>query len=143
MAPDIQAQLMHTIMKTFMYTSKQAKNIFQELMMCVKKRDLITIFRMGEESSQDIDLSILIALLRSSCASSIDQLKLALTWNRVDIARNYILSGAHQWPEQALEEILVTALKTDKVEFCRLLLENGIYMQKLLTIHRLEELYNT
>lgn len=38
---------------------------------------------------------------------------------------------------------MLTALKADKVEFCRLLLENGIYMQKLLTIHRLEELYNT
>jgi hypothetical protein len=37
----------------------------------------------------------------------------------------------------------MTALTTDKVEFCRLLLENGIYMQKFLTIHRLEELYNT
>jgi hypothetical protein len=58
----------------------------------------ITIFRLGEESSQDIDLAILIALLRSSCVSSIDQLKLALTWNRVDIARNYILSSVHQWP---------------------------------------------
>jgi len=53
---------------------------------------------MGVESSQDIDLSILIALLRSTCVSSIDQLKLALTWNRVDIARNYILSSVHQWP---------------------------------------------
>ncbi len=37
----------------------------------------------------------------------------------------------------------MTALTTDKVEFCRLLLENGIYMQKFLTIHRLEKLYNT
>ncbi|CAF5106620.1 unnamed protein product, partial [Rotaria sp. Silwood1] len=63
--------------------------------------------------------------------------------NRVDIARNYILSGVQQWPEQALEDIMMTALITDKVEFCRLLLENGIYMQKFLTIHRLEELYNT
>ena len=38
---------------------------------------------------------------------------------------------------------MMSALTTDKVEFCRLLLENGIYMQKFLTIHRLEELYNT
>ncbi len=37
----------------------------------------------------------------------------------------------------------MSALTTDKVEFCRLLLENGIYMQKFLTTHRLEELYNT
>jgi len=42
-----------------------------------------------------------------------------------------------------LEDIMMTALTTDKVEFCRLLLENGIYMQKFLTIQRLEELYNT
>ncbi|CAF1143570.1 unnamed protein product [Adineta ricciae] len=143
MPADIREQLIHTIMKTFTYTKKQAHSLFKELMACVKRRDLITIFRMGEESSQDIDLAILIALLRSTCASSIDQLKLALTWNRVDIARNYILSSAHQWPEDALEEIMMAALTTDKVDFCRLLLENGISMQKFLTIHRLEELYNT
>lgn len=53
---------------------------------------------MGEESSQDIDLAILTTLLRSTCVSSVDQLKLALTWNRLDIVRNYILSNAHQWP---------------------------------------------
>jgi hypothetical protein len=120
MPSEIQEQLIHTIIKTFNYTRKQANDLFKELMMCVKKRELvniytfffsnkiigffvsiflkITIFRLGEESSQDIDLAILIALLRSSCVSSIDQLKLALTWNRVDIARNYILSSVHQWP---------------------------------------------
>ena len=38
---------------------------------------------------------------------------------------------------------MMSALTSDKVEFCRLLLENGIYMQKFLTIQRLEELYNT
>ena len=53
---------------------------------------------MGEESSQDIDLAILTTLLRSTCASSVDQLKLALTWNRLDIVRNYILSNTHHWP---------------------------------------------
>jgi hypothetical protein len=36
---------------------------------------------------------------------------------------------------------MMNALTSDKVEFCRLLLENGIYMQKFLTIHRLDELY--
>ena len=38
---------------------------------------------------------------------------------------------------------MMAALTTDKVDFCRLLLESGISMQKFLTIHRLEELYNT
>ena len=35
------------------------------------------------------------------------------------------------------------ALVNDRVEFVRLLLENGVSMQKWLTIARLEELYNT
>ena len=42
----------------------------------------------------DIDLAILSALLRSTCVSSIDQLKLALLWNRVDIVRRSRRSSA-------------------------------------------------
>ena len=41
MAPEIQEQLIHTIMRTFSYTKKQANNLFRELLMCVKKRDLV------------------------------------------------------------------------------------------------------
>lgn len=40
-AADIREQLIHTIMKTFNYTKSQANNLFKELMMCVKKRDLV------------------------------------------------------------------------------------------------------
>ena len=38
---------------------------------------------------------------------------------------------------------MMDALVNDRVEFVRLLLENGVSMQKWLTIARLEELYNT
>jgi hypothetical protein len=41
MSPEIQEQLIQTIMKTFAYTRKQANNLFKELMMCVKNRDLV------------------------------------------------------------------------------------------------------
>jgi hypothetical protein len=44
MPREIQEQLIHTIMKTFNYTKKQANDLFKELMMCVKKRDLVNIF---------------------------------------------------------------------------------------------------
>ncbi|CAF0737337.1 unnamed protein product [Didymodactylos carnosus] len=138
---EIQEQLIQTIIKTFGYTREQAQNLFLELMLCVKRKDLITVFRMGEES-QDIDLAILTALLRSQGSSHFDQLTLALHWNRVDIARSYFHHG-HQWVENELYQIMMSALVTDKVEFVQLLLENGIYMQKFLTISRLEELYNT
>jgi len=37
---------------------------------------------------------------------------------------------------------MMDALVNDRVEFVKLLLENGVNMQKWLTIDRLEELYN-
>ncbi len=38
---------------------------------------------------------------------------------------------------------MMEALIYDRVEFVKLLLENGVSMEKFLTIERLEELYNT
>jgi len=38
---------------------------------------------------------------------------------------------------------MMDALVSDRVEFVKLLLENGVNMQKWLTIDRLEELYNS
>lgn len=38
---------------------------------------------------------------------------------------------------------MMEALIHDRVDFVRLLLENGVSMQKFLTIGRLEDLYNT
>ena len=35
------------------------------------------------------------------------------------------------------------ALENDRVDFVRLLLENGVNMNKFLTINRLEKLYNS
>ena len=45
--------------------------------------------------------------------------------------------------EGALDQAMMDALVNDRVEFVKLLLENGVNMQKWLTIERLEELYNT
>jgi hypothetical protein len=42
----------------------------------------------------------------------------------------------------ALEEIMMQALKFDRVDFVELLLENEFSMWKFLSIPRLEELYN-
>jgi len=45
--------------------------------------------------------------------------------------------------EGALDQAMMEALVSDRVEFVKLLLENGVDMQKWLTIDRLEDLYNT
>lgn len=43
----------------------------------------------------------------------------------------------------ALEEAMMQALEHDRLDFVKLLLENGVSMRKFLTIPRLEELYNS
>ncbi|XP_060573986.1 transient receptor potential cation channel subfamily M member 3-like [Ruditapes philippinarum] len=142
MPESLRDQLILTIQKTFQYTQEQAEKLFIELMLCVKKRELITVFRMGE-GAQDIDLAILTALLKGTNASAPDQLSLALTWDRVDIARSHIFVYGQEWPEGSLEQAMMDALINDRVDFVKLLLENGVHMQSFLTIPRLEELYNT
>ncbi|CAF94442.1 unnamed protein product, partial [Tetraodon nigroviridis] len=103
----------------------------------------ITVFRMGSEGHQDIDLAILTALLKGANASAPDQLSLALAWNRVDIARSQIFIYGQQWPVGSLEQAMLDALVLDRVDFVKLLIENGVSMHRFLTLSRLEELYNT
>ncbi|CAM9146655.1 unnamed protein product, partial [Lampetra planeri] len=87
---DVRDQLLVTIQKTFNYTKSQSQQILLMVMECMKRRELITVFRMGSEGQTDIEMAILTALLKGTNASAADQLSLALAWNRVDIARNHI-----------------------------------------------------
>ena len=106
----------------------------------------ITIFRISEHSEQnssDLDQIILTALFKARYHLPSEQLGLALIWNRVDIARSDIFIDGQEWPKGALEEAMMQALEHDRLDFVKLLLENGVSMCKFLTIPRLEELYNT
>ncbi|XP_044213224.1 transient receptor potential cation channel subfamily M member 1-like isoform X1 [Thunnus albacares] len=203
----VKDQLLVTIQKTFNYSRSQALQIFLMVMECMKKRALITVFRMGSEGQQDIEMSILTALLKGTNASASDQLSLALAWNRVDIARSQIFVYGLHWPPvsslttdrprspaaaqrsaagggggggggggkgkargkkgkggktkpeppeetdprklellnwvNSLEQAMMDALVLDRVDFVKLLIENGVNIHHFLTIPRLEELYNT
>uniref|UniRef100_A0A3P8TMF2 Transient receptor potential cation channel, subfamily M, member 1b n=2 Tax=Amphiprion percula TaxID=161767 RepID=A0A3P8TMF2_AMPPE len=199
---DVRDQLLVTIQKTFNYSKSQSQQILLMVMECMKKRELITVFRMGSEGQQDIEMAILTALLKGTNASAADQLSLALAWNRVDIARNHIFVYGHNLPPagaiantttslattqektkspasaprnktrakkgkgkgkakpeppeetdprklelirwvNSLEQAMMDALVLDRVDFVKLLLENGVNIHHFLTIPRLEELYNT
>ncbi|XP_066523255.1 transient receptor potential cation channel subfamily M member 1-like [Hoplias malabaricus] len=200
---DARDQLLVTIQKTFNYNKGQSQQIFLMIMECMKKRELITVFRMGAEGQQDIEMAILTALLKGTNASAPDQLSLALAWNRVDIARNQIFVYGHNLPPpsavasattttavsvkekskaaagpqgksksrakkgrggkakaevpeetdprklellnwvNSLEQAMMDALVLDRVDFVKLLIENGVNIHHFLTIPRLEELYNT
>ncbi|KAG8505318.1 Transient receptor potential cation channel subfamily M member 7, partial [Galemys pyrenaicus] len=137
--PDI----ISTIKKTFNFGQSEAVHLFQTLMECMKKKELITVFHIGSDEQQEIDVAILTALLKGTNASAFDQLILTLAWDRVDIAKNHVFVYGQQWLVGSLEQAMLDALVMDRVAFVKLLIENGVSMHKFLTIPRLEELYNT
>ncbi|RXM93755.1 Transient receptor potential cation channel subfamily M member 7 [Acipenser ruthenus] len=142
--PDgVESEIISTIKRTFNFSQSEAIHLFQTLMECMKNKELITVFHIGSEEPQDIDVAILRALLKGTNASAFDQLVLTLAWDRVDIAKNHVFVYGQQWLVGSLEQAMLDALIMDRVEFVKLLIENGVSMHKFLTISRLEELYNT
>lgn len=138
--------LLSTIQKTFEVDISKAECLYNELLQCTKNKNLITVFRIQERPEgkiQELDQTILTALFKSQHLSPPEQLSLALTWNRVDIAQSEIFVYGQEWPHGALDEAMMQALEHDRIDFVKLLLENGVSMKKFLTIPRLEELYNT
>lgn len=137
--------LINMIRKTFEVGPEQADRLYNELLQCTKYKNLITVFRIGPEAKkvQELDQTIITALFKSQQLSPSEQLSLALTWNRVDIAQSEIFVYGQEWGHGDLDEAMMQALEHDRIDFVKLLLENGVSMKKFLTIPRLEELYNT
>ncbi|MPC35779.1 Transient receptor potential cation channel trpm [Portunus trituberculatus] len=130
-----------TLGRVFELRPVQAEKLYTEVLQCMRKRDLITVFRLKEGS--ELDQSILSALLHAQRLNPPEQLSLALTWNRVDIARSHVFCEDVEWSKGSLEQAMMDALVNDRIEFVKLLLEQGVIMNKFLTIQRLEELYNS
>ncbi|XP_078407809.1 transient receptor potential cation channel subfamily M member 2 isoform X2 [Cetorhinus maximus] len=72
----------------------------------VRMRELLTVFRAEKSRNDELDVAILQALLKASSLrgqqgqENLDhQLKLAVAWNRVDIAKSNIFTDDKQWKE--------------------------------------------
>ncbi|XP_018422030.1 PREDICTED: transient receptor potential cation channel subfamily M member 6 [Nanorana parkeri] len=142
-SPHLKDEILQMIQKTFNLGHRQANHVLCILLECMEYRDSITIYDVESEEQQDIDVAILTALLKGTNMSAPDQLSLALTWNRVDIAKKHILVYGQHWKVGSLEQAMQDALVMDRVDFVKLLIEYGVNMHRFLTISRLEELYNT
>ncbi|KAJ3593705.1 hypothetical protein NHX12_006039 [Muraenolepis orangiensis] len=100
-----------------------------------------------EQGSSELDTVILKALVKACKSQSqeaqdfLDELKLAVAWNRVDIAKSDIFNGDVEWQAQDLEEVMMDALVNDKPDFVRLFVDNGVNLGDFLTYGRLQELY--
>lgn len=58
---------------------------------------LLSVFRLDSTDSTDIDVAILKALLKAKQSNYKAQLSLALTWDRIDIARDHIFTEDKIW----------------------------------------------
>ncbi|XP_033120583.1 transient receptor potential cation channel subfamily M member 1-like isoform X2 [Anneissia japonica] len=141
MDSNIANQMIDTLVHTFHLSTEGAHNLLKELIECVKNKELVTVFCLSDEE-EELDLAILTALLKAQQHAFTDQLSLAMAWDRVDIAKTQVFVYGREWPEAALEQAMQDALMADRVEFVRLLKDNGVNMHKFLTVRRLEDLYN-
>ena len=80
--------------------------------------------------------------LRNHRASALEQLRLTLSWNRPDIAQTCLLTKRLVLTQAQLNVCMFEALVDSRVEYIKLLIENGVSMKNFLTFNRLQALYN-
>jgi hypothetical protein len=104
---------------------------------------LLNIFEIDKNDKQyDLDVSILRAFLKANKRNYAEQLGLALNWNRVDIARNFIFKEDISWQKEQLDSVVYKSILDGNCEFIRLFYEHGFAMKQFLTHRRLLKLYN-
>ncbi|NXK33196.1 TRPM5 protein, partial [Piprites chloris] len=113
----------------------------------ISHQHLLTLHNFEQEDSEEIGTVILKALVKACKSQSqeaqeyLDELKLAVAWNRVDIAKSEIFNGDVEWKSCDLEEVMMDALVNDKPEFVKLFIDNGANIYEFLTYSRLQRLY--
>ncbi|XP_078514898.1 transient receptor potential cation channel subfamily M member 2-like [Lissotriton helveticus] len=110
---------------------------------------LLTIFREDKDGAQDMDVAMLRALMKAS--QSMDhmgnenwayQLKLAVLWNHLDIAKSDIFNSEWNWKPEDLYPALTVALIENRPNFVQLFLDQGVRLQDYVTEKTLIQLYN-
>ncbi|XP_059896927.1 transient receptor potential cation channel subfamily M member 2 [Gadus macrocephalus] len=137
--------LIHQLMSKFFgseYNTFSALKIIEwtkKIQDIIRMSHLLTVFRISEEQHGELDVAILLALLKVSRNQETvardswqRQLELAVAWNRVDIAENEIFTEESQWKSRDLEQAMFSSLTGLKPEFVRLLLENGVSLGRVL-----------
>uniref|UniRef100_A0A5S6Q8S9 LSDAT_euk domain-containing protein n=1 Tax=Trichuris muris TaxID=70415 RepID=A0A5S6Q8S9_TRIMR len=139
----VKLQIVERLHGILRLSEKQSTEILPLLLYTASMKQMINIFLMFDQYECDFDTVILLAVLRICEENVREQLLLAMTWNRVDMAANYIFTKKQKWSDDLLEKAMLAALKEDNVNFVKLFLDNGLYLNAFLTIDCLERLYNS
>lgn len=122
---------------------EEIEAVFENLKYCVRVREYLTVFKLdGKDTTMDIDVTILTALLKSNKSKRLDQMKLALAWNRADIVKEQIYTDDSVFEPEALYKLMYNALTKGKVEFVKVLLERGLSLREFCTVRRVINLFN-
>ncbi|KAM4651905.1 transient receptor potential cation channel subfamily M member 4 isoform 2-T2 [Discoglossus pictus] len=114
----------------------------------IENRDLVTVYS-NADGTEDFETVILKALVKackkqsSDATEYLDELKLAVAWNREDIAKTELFHGEIHWRGSDLEDTMTDALVNDKPSFVKLFVDNGLNIVDYLTYGQLEELYSS
>ncbi|XP_076107231.1 transient receptor potential cation channel subfamily M member 8-like [Mytilus galloprovincialis] len=120
-------------------------NVFESVKSCIEKKDMISIFHINKH--EELDNEILKILLKAKAGEvtekqRLERLKLALKWDRADIAQEEIFREDALWSRGSFDEAMETAILTDNVKFVQIILNQGVMMREFLTSKRLLKLYD-
>ncbi|OPL33035.1 transient receptor potential cation channel subfamily m member, partial [Mytilus galloprovincialis] len=120
-------------------------NVFESVKSCIAKKDMISIFHINKH--EELDNEILKILLKAKAGEvtekqRLERLKLALKWDRADIAQEEIFREDALWSRGSFDEAMETAILTDNVKFVQIILNQGVMMGEFLTSKRLLKLYD-
>ncbi|KAL3837257.1 hypothetical protein ACJMK2_022625, partial [Sinanodonta woodiana] len=138
------------IQRTYMYKAmkgtkfcemKDIHNNIKEIEACLDKFELINIFELGG-GDEDLYNTMINAVLKANESDLVEQLRVALDWNLIDFARSEIFTADKRWEPGSLDDIMVSAIQSNHVDFVELLLQNRFNIKTFLTEERLLKLYN-
>ncbi|CAI9558338.1 unnamed protein product, partial [Staurois parvus] len=131
------------------FTEDKIVELTKQIQDIMRHSQLLTIFQADKDDQHNIDDAIIQALLKASLRLDQQghenwehQLKLAVAWNRVDIARSEIFTDDHQWKPSDLHPVMTTALIDNKPAFVKLFLEHGVHLEEYATQETILNLYN-
>ncbi|XP_053546772.1 transient receptor potential cation channel subfamily M member 4 [Bombina bombina] len=122
--------------------------MFEQIEKIIENRELVTVYS-DADGAEDFETVILKALVKackkqsSDATEYLDELKLAVAWNREDIAKAELFHGEILWRACDLEDTMTDALVNDKPSFVKLFIDNGLNIVDYLTYGQLEELYSS
>ncbi|XP_053308236.1 transient receptor potential cation channel subfamily M member 4-like [Spea bombifrons] len=130
------------------FPGQDLQKMVDKVQKIVENRDLVTVYS-NNDGAEDFETVILKALVKackkqsSDATEYLDELKLAVAWNREDIAKTELFHGEIHWRASDLEDTMTDALVNDKPSFVKLFVDNGMNLVDYLTYGRLEELYSS